>query len=245
MPVNPRSALIIGATGQTGRVLLRELLASPQFTKVGEYGRSVTSASDITVGKDKLEQKVINFDKLEEAGLPDGRWDVVYITLGTTSKLAGSAAAFEKIDRDYVINAAKAAKVHDLHQRVVYLSSGGANPSSSFLYPRSKGQTEIGLAGLGYSDTVIFRPGLLAGAQRKDSRIAEQLFGYVTGALSHFSKSVEIQIPVLASAIYRAGILGSNALPANAEASAVNKDDVNFTVIPNSGAIALGSAKEI
>lgn len=61
-------------------MLLRELLASPQFTKVGEYGRSVTSANNITAGKDKLEQKVINFDKLEEAGLQDGRWDIVYIT---------------------------------------------------------------------------------------------------------------------------------------------------------------------
>lgn len=76
----PKTALIIGATGQAGRVLLRELLASNHFTKVGEYGRSVTPTSDITVGKEKLEQKVINFDKLEEAGLQDGRWDVVYIT---------------------------------------------------------------------------------------------------------------------------------------------------------------------
>lgn len=78
--IAPKSALILGATGQTGRMLLRELLASPQFTKVGEYGRNVTPASDISIGKDKLEQKVINFDKIDEAGLAEGRWDVVYIT---------------------------------------------------------------------------------------------------------------------------------------------------------------------
>jgi len=240
----PQSALILGATGQTGRVLLRELLASPHFSRVGEYGRSVTSVNDISTGKDKLEQKTINFDKIEEAGLQEGRWDIVYITLGTTRKAAGSDAAFERIDRDYVINAAKAAKVTGLQQRVVYLSSAGANASSPFLYTRSKGQTEAGLAKLGYSDTIIFRPGFLAGAQRPDSSIAENIFGYITGALSHVSKSVEIQIPTLAKAICRAGILGSDALPAEAEAIEADADGASFNFIPNSGAIALGSTKE-
>ena len=28
----------------------------------------------------KLEQKVIDFEKLEDAGLKDGKWDVVFIT---------------------------------------------------------------------------------------------------------------------------------------------------------------------
>jgi oxidoreductase len=61
-------------------MLLRELLASRQFTKVGEYGRNITPESDIAIGKDKLEQKIINFENLNEAGLQEGRWDVVYIT---------------------------------------------------------------------------------------------------------------------------------------------------------------------
>lgn len=78
--VSPRSALIIGATGQTGRHLLQSLLASPDFTRVGEYGRKVTSPSDIKTGKDKLEQKIIDFEKIQESGLKQGKWDVVFIT---------------------------------------------------------------------------------------------------------------------------------------------------------------------
>ncbi|KXN84259.1 Oxidoreductase HTATIP2 [Leucoagaricus sp. SymC.cos] len=243
----PKKALILGATGQTGRVLLRELLASSQFSKVGEYGRNITPGDDIRIGKDKLEQKVINFDKLDEASLQDGRWDVVYITLGTTRKNAGSAEAFEKIDRDYVINAANAARVPDIEQRLVYLSrhkSAGANSASSFLYPRSKGQTEIGLAKLGYNDTIVFRPGMLLGAHRKETRIAESILVTITGALSHISDSISIQIPMLAKAICRAGILGSGALPASAAASTVGKDEAKFTMIPNSGGIALGNAQD-
>lgn len=74
------SALIIGATGQTGHHLLQSLLASPHFTRVGEYGRKVTSPSDIKIGKNKLEQKVVDFEKIQEYGLKQGKWDVVFIT---------------------------------------------------------------------------------------------------------------------------------------------------------------------
>ncbi|KAF9006197.1 hypothetical protein BDQ17DRAFT_1352938 [Cyathus striatus] len=203
----PQTALILGATGQTGRVLLRDLLASKHFTKVAEYGRRVTPLDDITVGKEKLEQKVIDFEKLDEAGLNSEKWDVVYITLGTTRKIAGSAANFEKIDRDYVVNAARHAKQEgsENSQRLVYLSvyilslCFTANANSYFL---SKGQTEEALAKLGYSDTIIFRPGMLKGADRGEFRLAEEIFGRITGALSHFTSALEIQIPTLSRAIY-------------------------------------------
>lgn len=116
-----KSALIIGATGATGKHLLKELLASNDFSRVGEYGRRVTPADQLGGASSKLEQKVIDFEKIEEAGLKDGKWDVVFITyvvrfksalwpaehrrktrLGTTRAAAGSAEAFERIDREYV-----------------------------------------------------------------------------------------------------------------------------------------------
>jgi hypothetical protein len=37
----------------------------------------------IGAGKDKLEQKTIDFEKLEESGLKEGKWDAVYITFVT------------------------------------------------------------------------------------------------------------------------------------------------------------------
>ena len=90
----------------------------------------MTSPSDIKIGKDKLEQKVIDFEKIHDYGLKQGKWDVVFITyvcfifcekrkflfaamltvcsfslncsLGTNKASAGSAEAFEKIDRESV-----------------------------------------------------------------------------------------------------------------------------------------------
>jgi len=243
--LSPKSALIFGATGQAGRHLLQSLLASPHFSRVGEYGRKVTSPSDIKTGKDKLEQKVIDFEKIQEYGLKQGKWDVVFITLGTNKSTAGSAEAFEKIDREYVVNAAQEARNVELAtQRIIYLSSTGANSSSPLLYPRSKGLTEEALASIGYSDTIIFRPGLLAGVHRQEPRYAEAILGKLTSQLSYVSSSVEIQVSTLGQAMCNAGISGSQALPKEAGAMQTGKEDAKYTVILNAGAIKLAERKE-
>ncbi|KAF6753457.1 hypothetical protein DFP72DRAFT_966756 [Ephemerocybe angulata] len=234
------TALILGATGQTGGQLLQSLLSSSFYSRVGEYGRRTTALEKIPANlQEKLEQHTIDFEKLDTSGLNAKPWDVVFITLGTTRKNAGSAEKFVKIDREYVINAAKEAKVSD-NQRLVYLSSAGANSSAPFLYPQSKGLTEEGLARLGYKDTIVFRPGFLAGTDRGETRVAESIFGTITGFLSHFSNSLEINIGTLGKALAVAGKLGSDNLPPAAGATKVTlKDGTSYTVIGNAGAIEL------
>ncbi|KAG8697101.1 Protein fmp52, mitochondrial [Ceratobasidium sp. 395] len=252
-----QSALIIGATGATGRHVLRELLQNPHFTRVGEFGRRSLADEHLTgVNTSKLERKIVDFEKLDEKEWKDGKWDVIYITLGTTKAAAGSAENFEKIDREYVINAAKAAKSTDPahQQRLVYLShtygyrprqSGGASASSPFLYPKSKGLTERGLASLGYSDFIAFRPGFLKGAERDHSRIAESVFGYITGALSHVTSAVEIHVADLGRAIVTAGRLGTANLPASVQAAPgpAHEGTGAYTTIGNAGAVALSKEK--
>lgn len=75
-----KSALILGATGAAGRHLLQELLASSAFNRIGEYGRRITPEESILLGKDKLIQKKIDFENLEDASLKEGNWDVIFIT---------------------------------------------------------------------------------------------------------------------------------------------------------------------
>lgn len=75
-----KSALLIGATGQAGQKILLDLLQSPDFTKVGEYGRRVTDKSTLPASSiDKLVQRVVDFENLKEAGLKEHKWDVVFI----------------------------------------------------------------------------------------------------------------------------------------------------------------------
>ena len=83
-PPAGKSALILGATGSVGKHLLTELLASPYYTRVGEFGRRVTPPDALgPAAREKLVQKTLDFDKLGEAddqGLREGKWDVVFIT---------------------------------------------------------------------------------------------------------------------------------------------------------------------
>lgn len=96
-----KSALLLGGTGAVGKKLLAELLATDDWTRVGEYGRRVSTFPD-QAPPAKLEQKAIDFEDLDKAGMKAGRWDVVFVTLGTTRAKAGGAAQFEKIDRECV-----------------------------------------------------------------------------------------------------------------------------------------------
>lgn len=65
------------------------------------------------------------------------------LQLGTTRAAAGSAENFTKIDKDYVINAAKAAKTES-DQRLLYLSSMSASASSFMLYTKCVHSAPIG-----------------------------------------------------------------------------------------------------
>ena len=70
--------MIIGATGATGKNLLREILESDRFTRVGEFGRRVTPTDNLP-GKEKLQQTVIDFENLDRAAIKSGNWDVVFL----------------------------------------------------------------------------------------------------------------------------------------------------------------------
>jgi len=233
------SALIFGATGQTGRHLLRELIECPKFTRVCEVGRRVTPAEDLPAqASGKLDQKVIDFERLEEVGLREGQWDVVFIVMGTTARNAGSRENFTRIDREYVVNAAKAAKA-DKDQRLIYLSGPTADPQSYIFFSRSKGLTEQELAELGYKDTIMFRPAALAKTNRSETRLLNSAFLAVTGVLSRFSSSLQIEVDRLGKSMRVAGERGSSALPFGVQAPQTNWGGRNFAVINNSNALAL------
>ncbi|KAG8941702.1 Protein fmp52, mitochondrial [Tulasnella sp. 424] len=249
-PQASESVLLLGATGATGKNVLRDLLASNHFSRVVEAGRRITPADSLqdAAGKEKLTQKTIDFEKLEESGLKDEKVDVVVIVLGTSKAQAGSAEAFEKIDREYVLNAAKAAKTDSPKQRVVYLSSVGANAKSPFLYARlSKGLTEQGLAAL-YNDCIVFRPGLLKDAERPEPSLVENVYGKVLDILPFGKETLAIParlslvIKQVSKAITLAAVQGSaNLAP---EALATKEDPQKegvppYWVITNKGGLGL------
>jgi len=124
---------------------------------------------------------VVDFDALPT----DAPWwgcDGAICTLGTTMRRAGSRAAFFKVDHDYVVNTARLARQHGVRSFAV-VTALGANPRSSFFYPRVKGEVERALEGLGFASLTIVRPNFIGG-ERGERRPAERAFLTVLQAIN-------------------------------------------------------------
>ena len=56
------------------------MLLSERFTRVGEYGRSLTPDAKLPPAtKAKLEQRKVDFEHLDQAAWKQDNWDVVFI----------------------------------------------------------------------------------------------------------------------------------------------------------------------
>ncbi len=152
----PRTALLAGATGLLGRALLSQLLASKRYRSVHVLLRR--AAPDIKASP-KLTVHHVDFAMLPTA-FPTV--DDVFITLGTTIKLAGSEAAFRQVDFVFVVNTARAARAAGA-TRLAVVSAVGAQAKSRVFYNRVKGEMEAAIAQLGYESIVIAQPSLLLG----------------------------------------------------------------------------------
>jgi len=147
-------ALIIGATGATGKDLLHQLLIDERFERVDVFVRR-----NIEIHHPKLRIHVIDFDHAEQwKHLVKG--DVLFSCLGTTLKSAGSKAAQWKIDYDYQYDFAKAASENKVPAYLL-VSSGMASAKSKIFYTRMKGQLEDAVKALGFQKLIIFNPPLL------------------------------------------------------------------------------------
>lgn len=161
-----RTALLVGATGLVGSHCLTQLLADPEYARVVALVRRPLPLTD-----PKLDARIVEFDRLEEADVP--RADDVYCTLGTTIRRAGSAAAFRRVDHDYVVALARRAAALGASQFVL-VSAVGADPRSAVFYSRVKGDTERDVAALPFRAVHILRPALLVG-ERSEHRPLEHL----------------------------------------------------------------------
>ena len=152
----PRTALLAGATGLVGRALLPRLLTSASYGRVHVL---VRRAAPGIVKSAKLKIHHVDFTRLP-AAFP--KVDDVYITLGTTIKAAGSQAAFRRVDFDFVVSTASAAKAAGA-RRLAVVSALGADPGARVFYNRVKGEMQAAVAQLGYESIVIAQPSLLLG----------------------------------------------------------------------------------
>ncbi|RXM39071.1 semialdehyde dehydrogenase [Chryseobacterium sp. CH21] len=160
-------ALVIGATGATGKDLVNQLLNDKEFDEVDIFVRK-----PVDIQNDKLKIHVVNFEKPEEwKEMVKG--DVAFSCLGTTLKDAGSKEAQKKVDFDYQYEFAKAAKENEVEDYIL-VSAYGANPQSKIFYSKMKGELEEAVKQLHFNKITIFKPGML---ERKDSERTGEVLG--------------------------------------------------------------------
>ncbi|WP_342043402.1 NAD(P)H-binding protein [Bacillus sp. OTU2372] len=169
-------ALLIGATGATGKDLLDLLLKDDSFHQVDIFVRR-----NLDVQHEKLKIHVIDFDKSEQwRYLVKG--DVLFSCLGTTFKTAGSKEAQWKVDYDYQYQFAKFARERNVNNYVL-VSSGFSSPNSFFYYTKMKGRLEEAVKALGFPKLTIFNPPVLI---RKNSDRTMEVAGLK--AIQFFNK---------------------------------------------------------
>ncbi|MFP3590884.1 NAD(P)H-binding protein [Chryseobacterium sp. SIMBA_038] len=160
-------ALVIGATGATGKDLVNQLLNDKDFEEVNVFVRKPIDIQD-----NKLKVHVVDFEKPNE-WKDSVKGDVAFSCLGTTLKSAGSKEAQRKVDFDYQYEFAKAAKENEVDDYVL-VSAYGANSKSKIFYSKMKGELEEAVKQLHFNKITIFKPGML---ERKDSERTGEVLG--------------------------------------------------------------------
>jgi uncharacterized protein YbjT (DUF2867 family) len=161
-----RTAILIGATGLTGKSLLPLLLKDDRFSTIKVFGRRTAG-----IQHSKLEEHIIDFDKPQLwQHLVTG--DVLFSALGTTIKTAGSKEVQYKIDHTYQFQFASAAASNGVPVYVL-VSAYAAHPGSRIFYSRMKGELERDVKQLPFKYIHIMQPGMLEG-NRTEYRLGER-----------------------------------------------------------------------
>ena len=188
-------ALIIGATGATGKDLVTQLLADDTYSEVHCFVRK-----PLTLTHPKLHTHVVDFETPEVwADLLRG--DVAFSCLGTTLAVAGSKEAQWRVDYDYQYNFAEHCRNNGV-PTFVLISAAGAKAQSKLFYNRMKGQLEDAIKALGFARLLIFQPSVLVrkGSDRKGEQFGLKMIVFLN-KLGLFKRYRPMPTAVLAQKI--------------------------------------------
>ena len=165
----PLTAVVLGATGFIGELLINELTADEQFNKVRLLLRRPRHLSH-----PKLEAAIVDFSNINDFSQKLGEGDCLFCCIGTTQKqVKGNKAAYRKIDHDIPLHAVQLAKAARFNSFLL-VSAVGANTKAGNFYLKLKGQTEEAVVAVGINSLHIFQPSMLLG-KRKEFRLGERI----------------------------------------------------------------------
>lgn len=162
-----KTVLIVGSTGLIGSLLLEKLLNDPNYSKVITIVRKPQQ-----LNHPKLVEIVTDFNS--EINLDDVESiDSIFSCLGTTRKRTPDLHAYRKIEIDIPVQFAQLGNKKGL-TKFHYISSVGANATTSNFYLKMKGEAEKALLHENVKQLFLYRPSLLIG-NRVEYRLAENI----------------------------------------------------------------------
>ena len=161
-------AIIIGATGATGRELVKNLLNDEFFIEI-----IVLNRRSFFENHPKLTEHIIDFDKMENYKELI-KADVAFSCMGTTLKIAGSKENQWKVDHDYQLKFAEICHENNVPSFVL-LSAMNSNSNSKMFYSRMKGELKDKISEIKFDQLIILQPSLIVrpNTDRKAEKFAE------------------------------------------------------------------------
>ena len=175
-----KTAILIGATGLIGGLLLEKLIADDSYGKIKLFSRCTAHKTST-----KVKEHLVDLLNLEASkDLFFG--DEVFCCIGTTAAKTKDKKKYKAIDYGIPVAAAKLAKRNNISTFMV-LSSMGADASSAVFYNKTKGEMELAVLAQKIPQTSILRPSLIGG-NRKEFRLGEKIGKIFMTALNPFLK---------------------------------------------------------
>ena len=162
-----KKAIILGATGVTGNLLLEKLILDSSYEKIILFSRSSVNNSSSKIEEHLVD--LLELSKYKDAFIADE----VFCCIGTTASKTKDKALYKSIDYGIPVNAAKLAKQNNINTFIV-MSSMGADASSSVFYNKTKGEMERDVLEQKIANTFILRPSLIGG-DREEFRLGEKI----------------------------------------------------------------------
>lgn len=165
----PLRIVLVGATGLIGRSLIELCVGRADVRLTAIARREMPLPRGATM--EMFVADPASWGEVIEAVRPH----VLVSALGTTwAKSGKDEAAFRAVDQTLLQNTARAAHAHGV-ERMIGVSSVGADAASKNFYLKVKGEVERDLAKVGFKRLDVLRPGLLKGPRSNDRRLGERL----------------------------------------------------------------------
>ena len=162
-----KTAIILGASGLTGKHLLSALIADESYDTLKLFSRNKTENTS-----SKVIEKVGDILSLENFK-EDFIADELFVCIGTTAKKTPDKTAYKNIDYGIPVAAAKLAKENNIPTFLV-VSAMGANAKSNVFYNKTKGEMEQAVISEKIPNTYILRPSIIGG-NRNENRPMEKI----------------------------------------------------------------------